>query len=644
MTSSAAPAPKPPSLGADFLKVLLFPLWLFVVPGFGLGFTLVGQPQLDQLIEESIERQIGQASNIPADKKAKMVDFYRAHPASAVCDDTSPRLAQFREDVCERWGDVWQFAQAKRVAEFALGLGLLSVVCAVLLGLIAFLNRRAQYWSFMFGWRALTFVCATETVLQGALAVWLSYWVTALWMHLYSIKLILVLAVVAGAAGYVALKGIFKRAPEPEPLDAELVAKADAPELWARLRKLAEKLGTEPPTHLVAGIDDNFFVTEAGLRIASEKLSGRALYVSLPLLRILEPSEASAVFTHELAHFQGGDTAAIAKLGPKLVRYDLYMAELANGGATRPAFFLMRLFRAIFELARKKEARKRELMADRAAAKLTSPEDVARSLLKVTAYSSFRATTERTLFEQQERHTEALGLKERIDRGLSQYVASAQFVDALKITRTPHPFDTHPLLEERLANVGAKVKVEDATDLLQSAPTGTWADSMQTAGSIEERLWSAYEVRFRASHERNLAYRYLPASDEERVHVERFFPPMAFPYSKGGEVRVTYEGVSTPGAEDAILRFRSVKLAKITNGFLATTLDINYVDNAGSARTASITLRHLGKGAEPFKAIFAAYWRRDQISQQFAAQSTTHQTPPNAAAAGSARPASRGHS
>src|SRR6185295_11200706 len=136
-----------------------------------------------------------------------------------------------------------------------------------------------------------------------------------------------------------------------------LVAEADAPALWAHLRRCAAHLNTAPPDNVVAGIDVNFFVTEAPLKVRERTVTGRSLYVSLPLLRLLDRPEADAVLVHELAHLRGGDTASSARLGPKLVDFDHYCGLMLQGGATIVVFHVMHLYRLIFELALRRDSR-----------------------------------------------------------------------------------------------------------------------------------------------------------------------------------------------------------------------------------------------------------------------------------------------
>jgi Zn-dependent protease with chaperone function len=602
-----------PTVKGDFLKVWLLPaLTFFLIPLISVGMAKYGESKIDGLILDSVDASIAADTSLTADDRTRAKAFYHAHPPSSVCGDPDPQLEQYREAVCKFGSETWQFIWAHRLSVAATVVGIFAFLLIGALGFVAFQSRRAQYLSFMFGWRGLVAITALETIAQGLLAVWLSYWVTALFFEVYVVKLILIVAAVAGLAVWTIVRALFQKLPPKEPLEAEQVSETDAPSLWRRVRELASRLGTEPPRAIVAGIDDNFFVTENGVNLVSgQKLEGRVLYLSLPLLRVLAPSEADAVFGHELAHFRGGDTEATAKLWPALARYHQYQASLAEGGLTIPAAYVMQLYRAIFELALKKEQRQRELTADAEATKLTSADDLGRSLLKVAAYSSFRNHTELELFKQRDAHDEKVGIQARIDAGLSAHVATQGFLEVLKTVHIPHPFDSHPPLEERFANVKSTVRLEDAARVFEARPGKTWADEVICGPGIEQRLWSAYEARFKKNHEVSLAYRYLPATDQERAHVLHYFPDVTFPTKNEGTVRVTYVGVTLADGEQ--IPFREVHSAKVEDGNFSTVMVITH--GAGK-KNSKVNLRHLKPKDEAFKQAFGSYWQRDQAARQ----------------------------
>ncbi|MBL9037819.1 MAG: M48 family metallopeptidase [Archangium sp.] len=605
---------------SGIVKALLRPaLWLFVLPAVGLGFITYGKSSLDTEMLANIEQSIDEDAELDDARKPEVKAVYRALPPSKVCAADDTELTGYRDAVCKPGATMWQFIWAERVAWVALVLGALGLAWALALGRIASVWPQAQYATFIAGWRGLTLVTASEAVLQGALGVWLSYWVTALLTHRYFPKLILIAGAAAGLAVLTVVRAIFKRPPPPDPLEAEMVLQSDAPSVWRRLTDLAARTNTAPPTNLVAGIDDNFFVTESQLALPNSALSGRTLYVSLPLLRVLEASEADAILAHELAHFRGGDTVFSAKLGPALSQYGVYLQALYEGGVTIPAFHVMYLFRAVFELARSKEQRRRELVADATAASLLSPNDLGKALLKVAAYSSFRAATEQQLFANQEKLDETLGIQQRVVEGLPTHVSSPHFSNDLQTMNVPHPFDSHPPLLERLQAVKATVTATDAPALLQTKPASSWADDVMTGSAIEARLWQAYESRFARAHEQSLAYRYLPATDAERVLVEKFFPPVSFALKKGGYVRITHVGFDWAESEAGPLTFRDLNECKVEDGTFSKQFVVTHaVAGQPKPKTSKFNLGHLAD-AEAFKEAFGRYWTRDQAARQHAA-------------------------
>jgi Zn-dependent protease with chaperone function len=594
-----------------FFKLFLLPaLLLFLIPVIGWVFSAYALGSLDENFAAALDARVEAASGLSAEEKAARHDFVHAHVPSKACSTTDPDGARIRERMCESWGEIWQMNWALKLSIWSTVVGIAALAAALGLGALAFLNRGAQYLSFVIGWRLLVAVSALETMAQGVLAVWLSFWVPAYFFERYSPKLVAVFGFIALFAVFVVVRGIFKRLPPDGELEGELVKEADAPDLWARVRELARRIGTEPPKQIIAGIDANFFVSQSPIAIPGHQLTGRSLYVSLPLLRLMSEEEADAVLAHELAHFQGGDTDSSARLGPKIVAYDQYCVALHEAGMTRPVYYLMNLYRAIFEFALKREMREREFVADRKAAQLRSPAALVHALIKVSAYAIYRNHTERELFSRAERHQGAIGIAENIGAGLAQYAQSPRFVEDMQASHVPHPFDSHPKLAERMRNAGHEVNHAEYGQAVTHPPERTWAQSILTGPAIEQRLWGAYEERFRAAHERDLAYRYVPSNEEERALVLRYFPERRFPLKKEGEIVVSYLGMQLPG-EATLFSWDDVDKATIENDGV---LIIHHPE--GSARgkkPTKIKLGPLGKEKDGFKAAFGAYWQRHQV-------------------------------
>ncbi|HEX5660230.1 MAG TPA: M48 family metallopeptidase [Polyangiales bacterium] len=502
-------------------------LWMFAVPAFALWFAGHAQRQEDGRFLELVEAQLNDDGALAPEERAGALRFYREHVPSVACLSADPESADYRESLGELCSDMQQFQGLRWVALASIALGLGSALFALGCALTSLLSRPAQYLSFLVGWSVLKVVGALQALLQGACLVFLSYWMTALWLERYSVKLVLVAALLAAFALWKVLAAIFKRPEGGVDVEGELIEEAQAPEFWQRIRTLCAKLDTAPPSHVIAGIDDNFFVTEGSVRVGDQTLQGRTLYVSLSLLRILERSEADAVLAHEMAHFHGGDTTHGKRMSPMLARFQQYLAALHEGVITIPIFHFMLGYYGLFSLSLGRASREREFSADGTAARLVSKRDIAHSLIKIGAYASYRGRVEEALFEQDAKH-EQVHIAKRVANGFSGYATTEKVHFDLHEAVTPHPFDSHPRLSERLARVQAQIEKEHYGAILLAPVTGTWVDAIDPANDIEARLWSAYEQRFQAAHELALAFRYLPENDEERAHVERFFPAQTF--------------------------------------------------------------------------------------------------------------------
>ena len=589
-------------------------LWLFALPLFGVWFSSHATGRFDTQVFESIEKQIGRDTELSEADRQAALDFYRAVPASMACLSDDPELASYRNGLGKACSDQNQFGWASTASWGLLALGLASTLIALLCGLAAFVSRPFQYGSFVVGWLVLRVTSALQVLGQGALLVWLSYWMTALWVERYYPKLIFIMALLAGCAVFLVVVAIFRRPPSDFDVEAEEITEARAPELWACVRRLCERLQTSPPDHILAGIDANFFVTEHEVRVGERTLTGRTLFVSLSLLRLLERSEAEAVLAHEMGHLLGGDTGHSKRLAPKLAHFGHYLQQLYDGGMTRPVFYFMMAYRGLFELSMGRSRRASELAADRLAAGVTSGQDIARSLVKVGAYASFRDRVEAKLFAQDEQH-QTVAIADRVAHGFSAYAQSDSVHDDLQGAVTPHPFDSHPPLAARMENVGASLNSEDMVQLLMAPVESTWADTVQDAEAIEARLWGVYEARFAQAHDLSLAYRYEPSSDAERAHVEKHFPPLVFEGKDAGfDVQMDFAQVSY-GEWEAPILFEQVASATTADRMFKKYLDLEVPGEGRFKSRRSICLSKLREPDALLQA-FERYWSRHRIMKE----------------------------
>ena len=603
------------TIHADLLRVFLLTLVsLFAIPAATLVFTEYALRSQDAEFLQSIEKRINTDARLNTADKAEATAFYRSHPLSKACDATAPEDKNFHDKVCSPYSMQWQFHWADRAALWTLALGAALLAAALVLGALAFANRGLRYASFVAGWRLMTVSSAIEVVLQSAMLVWLSFWLTAFFWHSYYVKLIAIAGIAAAAAVFYAVYTLFRKLPSVNAIDGELIAEADAPRLWERIRQLAGRVKTAPPDQIVAGIDTNFFVTEAPIEVAGRTLNGRTLFVSLPLLRVLDQSEADAVLAHELAHLGGGDTRSSAALGPKLRQFDQYTWKMRSGGLTIVAHYLLRLYRMIFEFALARDSREREYKADRVSAGLTAPSAIVQSLIKISAYASYRNDVEQKLFAQNRQHDGALGIARFVADGLPPYASSEAFIETMKTADVPHPYDSHPPLLERMRNVDHHVPENVYGAIVATAPEATWADEIETAPAIEQRLWSEYEQRFVQNHELALAYRYEPATEEERIVVLRHFPPLEFALKNNERIVVDYAGLHPSADGGSTIAWDEVKGLTYKDGSFGDTLIVTHHDKAMlGARTTKVKVAGLGKQKDNFRGAVGHYWQRHQV-------------------------------
>jgi len=113
------------------------------------------------------------------------------------------------------------------------------------------------------------------------------------------------------------------------------LTREQAPLLWNEVDATARRLGALQPQNVVVGLDPNFFVTEAEVVCLDRALTGRTLYCSLPLCRILSKPEFTAIIGHELGHFQGQDTRFSASFYPiyRGTASSIHALSAAGGGS-----------------------------------------------------------------------------------------------------------------------------------------------------------------------------------------------------------------------------------------------------------------------------------------------------------------------
>ncbi|QDU49464.1 M48 family metallopeptidase [Gimesia panareensis] len=522
-----------------FAKTFLLPaLLIFLIPIVSLIFFLYIQGYYDNQARETILRQIRDDQSLTAEQKADAEALFTRVPMSRLI--LHPDYAEMVSS--EGAFDYATFRWGIRLSLFSIIGGgvvfLLGAVCVV----ASLRSQWIQYVSLSVSWHVLRLFGAAQVLIQGVLLFALSYWVTAFFFEMYVPKLIAIVGILALIAIAAVIKSIFMKLHNETVVEGTVIERDASPALWEELSGICAKVGTEMPDQVIAGIDDNFFVTEQSLTVGEKKYSGRTLFVSLSLLKQLNGSEADAVLAHEMAHFSGKDTVYSQKISPLLVRYDHYLQGLYEGGVSLPIFYFMNGFRALYEISLKRLSRSREFRADRIATEATSPGDMAGALLKIIAYSSYRAKVEQEIFEKEE-VLESANVSQEIAQGFDNYAGSFLSTPDVSHLQTSHPFDTHPSLEDRLQAVGCPLESAESQVMLSAPGDGLWYQKIEGAEQLESEQWQAYEDRFRAYHEETLPYRFLPKTDDELAIVVKAFPEVQLE-GKEGLLTIDHAGLN----------------------------------------------------------------------------------------------------
>lgn len=176
-----------------------------------------------------------------------------------------------------------------------------------------------------------------------------------------------------GAAAYVAamarhLASLIR--PPATAVIAKPLAREHGVRMYQRIEQLAEDLDAQPPRQIVLGLESGCFSTDATLQCADGTTFGRTFYCSLPLLRVISLSEFDALAGHELRHPTTGPTQ---------------IGEPSRSLALLPALLILDYLDDAFALAESNHSRERELAADRDAARVAHPLDVASAFAKAHA-------------------------------------------------------------------------------------------------------------------------------------------------------------------------------------------------------------------------------------------------------------------
>jgi Zn-dependent protease with chaperone function len=162
-------------------------------------------------------------------------------------------------------------------------------------------------------WLALISIPLTYITLFASafLVIGYSALLLLLLFELPSVPVVLIVAAFLApiAAGWVALRALWAQLPIKPPFQkAQTVPWTKRPLLNAMIKEVCQAVGARLPDNVIFHIEPTFFVTQQRLQTFDQKIRGRTLAISMPLLPMLSRQELQAVLAHEFAHFSGRDT------------------------------------------------------------------------------------------------------------------------------------------------------------------------------------------------------------------------------------------------------------------------------------------------------------------------------------------------
>jgi len=456
---------------------------LLAIPLFGFAVAEGVQAHLNSTLQSAVRTRFPLASE----------QQVRAITLDRLCEDPSPALAE----ICRTNSNL---TLVRRAALGVGAAGLAIVLLVRLAGAVAKDNRNLLVAVFRPGLYLIALILSGLVLAHAAVAIAAIYFGESALVGRIHVGIIAAIGVGA-LAGVVAMaRSTFSLVKKAQTI---VVGKAldrrDAPELWRRIDETARRLGALKPDNLVIGLDPQFFVTEADVICLSGTLNGRTLYCSLPLCRILNSEELTAILGHELGHFKGEDTKFSKRFYPIYSGTAKSLAALQNPGceglatlAILPAVAVLSYFFECFSLAERSLSRGRELAADHAAASVTSSRTIATALVKLHAFTgAWRGL--------QDAATNALR------NGKAFVNASRAYAEAVRRNAAPialegiaeerlsHPTDSHPPLSVRLEALALRLN-DVAADALAVTPAGPAIREVSDAETHEEEISAAYQM------------------------------------------------------------------------------------------------------------------------------------------------------
>jgi len=411
---------------------------------------------------------------------------------AALCTEAGPQARAMAREC----GALKQAVWAEKASLIALGGGVLLILLTVGAERLARGTRRMQRWALVGGWGAVRWVATAQYVANTVLGLWSLYWGAVL---LFGFQPGAFSAVFAGMVCIVALAYVLALH-RHETLQlrvwfhqAEVLDQDDAPELFTHLGLLAERVGGVPPDKVIVGLAPGLYLAEDVARWGGDPVPGRSLYCHLELLKRLDRDEFDALMLHELAHVAPGASEHVRSLHHPRKHLEQVRMSLNPEAFLSPANALMQGYCDGVLGGVNLRRHRAEQRADALAATLTSPETLARALVKATALQAFDEWTRDDNADRILASGSAPSLSRALREGFEDYSRSRQVVRDVRVQALSHPLDVHAPLGERLAALGESSLLEHLPLRFFDAARSSWFAALRRGAAIERTLWRERE-------------------------------------------------------------------------------------------------------------------------------------------------------
>ena len=258
-----------------------------------------------------------------------------------------------------------------------------------------------------------------------------------------------------------------------------------SPRLFEEIQEIAKRSGQEAPKSVYLTHDMNAWVSRRGgfMEVDTHQL----MALGLPLMGTLSVSQFRAVLAHEFGHFSSGD----ATLAPWVYGTRKALARTIQNLARRrsQAAFLFVFYGKLFMRVTSSVSRTQELAADALAVRITGSKAALITGLQAIQETSWAS---QMYWESEVAPVLNAGLCPPLADGLARFLSNrwveSQSKSMLNQGGLGDPYDTHPTLEERIAELE---NMPDGDMPLSDAPATSLFEDLDEM----EKLLAAFLIK-----------------------------------------------------------------------------------------------------------------------------------------------------